>query len=170
MRRLMLPLLVFAIVACQPATTELTEAQKAAIAAEVDAVAADWWAAWAAAEFDRGMSFIDAGPDAAWTWDEGTVYTRAEMDRTWRPDFAQTERQDLTFGDARTIVLAPDIAYTIRAVTGVATYTTGNTRPPLSTIETVVWIKRDGEWKVLAGHESVQKQSWQGLLSFEASQ
>lgn len=169
MRYSMLPFLVCGAVACQPGATALTEAQKAAIAAEVDSVASDWWSAWAAADLDRGMAFIDPAPDAAWTWDEGTVYTRAEMDKTWRPYFTQLERQDLTFGDARTLVLAPDVAYTIRAVTGIATDTAGGARPPLSTVETVVWVKRNGEWKVLAGHESVQKQSWQGLLAFEAS-
>lgn len=162
--------LVFAAAACQPATTELTEDQKAEIAAEVDSVASDWWAAWAAVEFDRGMSFIDAGPEATWTGDGGTVYTVAEMDRAWRPFFTQLQRQDLTFTDSRTVVLAPDIALTIRAVTFVATDTAGNTRPEFSSVETVVWVKQNGEWKVLLGHESLQKKSWQGWLDFEASQ
>ena len=158
------------LAACQPATTELTEEQKVEIAAEVDSVANDWWAAWAAADFDRGMSFIDAGSEAAWSGDEGTLYTRAEMDRTWRPTFTQLERQDLTFTDSRTVVLAPDIVCTIRAVTGIATDTTGTTRPEISSIETLVWVKRNGEWRALIGHESLQKKSWQGWLDFEGSQ
>ena len=171
MHRPMLSLFVIAAAAaaCQPAMTPLTEDQKAAIAAEVDSVASDWWAAWAAADFDRGMSFIDDGPEAAWTGDEGTVYTRAEMDRTWRPSFSQVARQDLTFTDSRTIVLAPDVAYTIRAVTGVATDTAGETRPEIRSVETIAWVRRNGRWTGMAGHESLQKESWPASLAYEAS-
>ncbi len=45
------------LAACQPATTDLTEEQKVEIAAEVDSVANDLWAAWAAADFDRGICY-----------------------------------------------------------------------------------------------------------------
>ncbi len=162
--------LVSAAVACQPAMTGLTEEQKAEIAAEVDSVASDWWASWAAVEYDRGMSFIDTGPEASWTGDEGTLYTVAEMDKAWRPWATELQHQDLTFTDSRTVVLTPEIALTIRAVTGVATDTTGNTRPEISSIETMVWVKRNGDWKILLGHESLQQKSWQGWLDFEASQ
>jgi hypothetical protein len=73
--------------------------------------------------------------------------------------------------DAAPVVrLAPDVAYTIRAVTGVATDTAGNTRPEIRSVETIAWLKRNGEWKVMAGHESLQKQSWPAWLAFEASQ
>lgn len=27
-----------------------------------------------------------------------------------------------------------------------------------------VWVKRDGEWKVLVGHESTLEESWQAVL------
>jgi hypothetical protein len=91
------------------------------------------------------------------------------MDRTWRPFFTQLARQDLTFTDSWTVVLAPDVVCTIRAVTGIATDTTGTTRPEISSIETVVWVKRNGEWRGVIGHESLQKKSWQGWLDFEAS-
>jgi hypothetical protein len=96
--------------------------------------------------------------------------TLPEYDRTWRPTFTQLERQDLTFTDLRTVVLASDIVCTIRAVTGIATDTTGTTRPKISSIETLVWVKRNGEWRALIGHESLQKKSWQGWLDFEVSQ
>lgn len=162
--------LVSATVSCQPATTGLTEQQKAEIAAEVDSVASDWWAAWAAVEYDRGMSFIDAGPEAAWTGYEGTIYTAAEMDRAYRPFFAQLQSQDITFTDKRTVVLAPDVACTIRGYTALVTDTTGNTWPEVKNVETVVWVKRNGEWKVLVGHEVPLKTSWQRLLDLEASQ
>jgi len=73
--------------------------------------------------------------------------------------------------DAAPVVrLAPDVAYTIRAVTGVATDTAGNTRPEIRSVETIAWLKRNGEWKVMTGHESLQKQSWPAWLAFEASQ
>ena len=70
MRRLALTVLSLAfLAACQPATTELTEEQKAEIAAEVNAINAGFWDAWRATDFDQGMSYYYNSPvhrDGEW--------------------------------------------------------------------------------------------------------
>ena len=41
--------------------------------------------------------------------------------------------------------------------------------PPFQSVETLVWVKRDGEWKVLLGHESMLQGFWQERLDYEAA-
>jgi ketosteroid isomerase-like protein len=173
MRRTILPLLVFAAAACQPATVEtavqLSAEERAAIAAEVDSVASDWWAAWEAVDFDRGMSFLADAPEAAWAGDDGVLYTVAAMSEAWTPWAEGLQTQSIEFTDARTIVLAPDVVYTIRSYTNVQTHAGGTVAPELRGVETLVWAKRDGTWKVLLGHESMLQESWQARLDYEAT-
>ena len=57
MRRLAVAALSLAfLAACQPATIELTEEQRAEIAAEVEALHAASWDAWRAADLDQATS------------------------------------------------------------------------------------------------------------------
>jgi len=170
MRRI-LPLVLVPMFAfgCQPPAPEFTDAMKAEIAAEVDATVLEWWDAWRAVDYDRGMTYFEDDPEAAWTWDEGNLYTVAGMKAQWEGNWgAGWENQQIDFTDSRTIVLAPDVAYTIRQFTAVVTDTSGALLPQVSGVETLVWVKRNGEWKVLLGHESSLKESWQAVLDRES--
>jgi len=153
------------IAGCQPPVGELTEDMKADIAAEVDAAASAWWEAWAAVDYDRGMSFFEDVPEASWAWDEGVLHTVAGMDAAWAGTWcADCARQQIDFTDSRTIVLSPDIAYTVRQYDDVVTDTAGIALPRTSGVETIVWVRRDGRWKVLLGHESTLAESWQTVM------
>jgi ketosteroid isomerase-like protein len=171
MRRFLLAVpATIALVACQPAAMELTDAMKAEIAAEVDATASEWWDAWAAVDYDRGMRFFEDAPEAGWVGDEENLHTVTEMRDAWAGVWGTDWRQQqIDFTHSRTIVLAPDIAYTIRQYTAVVTDTAGNVQPQTSGVETLVWVKRNSAWKVLLGHESTMKESWQVRLDLEAN-
>jgi hypothetical protein len=69
------------------------------------------------------------------------------------------QRQDNTRVEWRTIVLAPNVAYTIRINDVVQVDIAGNTGPDVRYAETLVWVKRDGQWKVLIGHGSTSSES-----------
>jgi ketosteroid isomerase-like protein len=170
MRRFLpLALVPLITVGCEPPALEFTDAMKAEIAAEVDAAAEEWWDAWEAVDFDRGMAFFEDSPDAAWTWDEGNLYTVAGMEAEWEGDWGSDwQQQDIDFIDSRTVVLASDVAYTIREYTAVVTDTSGAMLPQTSGVETLVWVKRNGEWKVLLGHESTLMESWLVRLEQDA--
>ena len=157
------------MVGCQQAAEPFTDAMKAEIAAEVDATTTAWWDAWAAVDYPRGMTFFEDVPETAWTGDEGTLYTVAGMNAKWEGEWcADCQRQQIDFTDSRTVVLAPDIAFTIRHFDAAVTDKAGNIRPQTKGVETVVWVKRNGQWKVLMGHESVLKESWQTALAIDA--
>ncbi len=156
MRRTILPALAFCIaaVACQPATTELTEEQKAAIADTVNALLDDYWDAWRDVDFDRGMSFFLDAPETAFASADQVDYGLATLDSKYRPFMATFESQEITLADSRTTVLASNAVYTMQRGTYVQTDTAGVVGDTLPFAYSMVWVRRNGEWKVLAGHQS----------------
>jgi len=147
--------LVFLTPACQPATTELTEEQKAEIAATVDSLTNEWWAAWEVFDLEQGLSFIHDGPEMTWASDGyRTVYSVAEGRDVWGAGIAGLQRQDLEVTNSRTVVLAPDIVWTLREFDYVVVDTAGNTVAEGQFKETAVWVKQNGEWKVMLGNDN----------------
>jgi ketosteroid isomerase-like protein len=145
--------LAFLATACQPATTELTEEQKAEIATEVNAIQAEAWDAWRAADYDRGMSYFDS-ENLLFAY-EGAMFGYAAADELWRPQFASIASQTITVEDSRTIVLAPNVVCIMQTGTYTVTDTAGVTTPEDSFAYTGIWMRHDGEWKVHMSHESM---------------
>jgi ketosteroid isomerase-like protein len=143
-----------AIVACQPSPTELTDEQRAAIRDTVDALMVDFWDAVRHADFDRGLTFFHDAPETALAYEGRTDYTLATLDSVYRPGYAATRSQERTIADSRTTVLAPDVVYVMQRGILSATDTAGTTYPATPFAFTVVWVRRNGEWKVLLGHQS----------------
>ena len=156
MHRTIISLVVLSLVvaACRPAAVELTEEQKATIAAEVDSLTAEWWTAWEALDVERGVSFLYEGPGFIWTGAGPTIYSVAEAREVWPTMVTGLERQNLEFTNARTIVLASDIVWTLREMNWAAVGAAGAVVAEGQSIETAVWVKRNGEWKVMIGHDN----------------
>ena len=171
MRRFeLIPFTLIVLSACRPATTALAEERKAVIAAEVDSVAAEWWSAWETVDAERGLSFIADDVETAWTGDDGTTYSLAALREAWRAWGEGLQGpQRIEFVDAKTIVLGSDVVCTIRRFTNVQTHAGGSVAPEFSSVETLIWVKRDGHWKVLIGHESMLQESWQARLDYLAT-
>ena len=151
-------LLIGLAVACQSTatqSTQLSNAQRAVIAAEVDSVCDGlWYPAWEAVDFERALTFIVDDPETAWVYEGQVIYTRAGIEEAFRPGAALAQSQEFNWTNSRTVVLAPDVAFTIREGSFVVTDTLGNVSPETPFAETTVWVKRGGEWKVLQGHGS----------------
>jgi hypothetical protein len=140
--------------------TELTEEQKAEIAAEVDMVMNDWIGFWAGdLDFDRGMSFITDEPGTGWADNGQTFVTKAVVVATFDPFFASMESQTATVIESQTIVLALDVVHTTRVYDVVRVVTSGNEQTEFRHVETIVWVKRNGVWKILTGHGSSPPES-----------
>ena len=154
MRRMILPLMLLAAVACQPATMELTDDDKAVIADEVNAINAEFWEVWRAADFDRGVSYFDSA-DFVFAYEGAVDYGLATFDAKWRPMYANVASQTITLTDSRTIVLAPDVVCIMEVGTFTATDTLGVISPEGSFAMMSIWMRRDGEWKIHLAHESL---------------
>ena len=155
MRPTILGLTLLAAVACRVAPSPLTEEQRAAIAAEVDSLTVAWWAAWEGVDLQRGLSFLYDGPGMTWAVEGApTVYSVDEAREQWGPMLAGLQRQAIEITGARTVVLAPDVVWTLREMRYSAIDSTGAVVAEGRSTETAVWVKREGVWKLLLGHDS----------------
>lgn len=134
-------------------SAEMTEAERAEIEAEVDSLTTEWWDAWETFDWERGFSFIEDAPETTWTGVVRSMYSLAEMREVWPPAMAGLGRQDLEFTNARTIVLTPDIVWTLREGNYTVLDTAGAVVSEGQFNETAVWVKRGEEWKILLGHD-----------------
>jgi uncharacterized protein (TIGR02246 family) len=154
MCRLALAVLALAfLAACQPATTELTEEQKTEIADSVAAMHNDMWQTWSTRDLDSIMPYFVNSPDAGWGFPGGmyygyenlTAYARSLLDGVASADFAATER--------RVDVLSRDVVC-VREYGTYSWTTTAGVTQQFDDYMTTIWVRRDGEWKVLHYHES----------------
>ncbi len=152
MRRLALAALslAFLATACQPATTELTDEQKAAIEEEVRQVGDDMGEAWRALDFDRARSFL--ADDMDWAIPPMPFTTIEEIEPGARAYISGISEITLEDEDLFIRVLGPDAAVvgstsheTVVDVNGVSS----STRTAL----TLVWARADGVWKLVHGHQ-----------------
>jgi uncharacterized protein (TIGR02246 family) len=142
------------LAACQPATSELTDQQKAALADSVSSLHAEMWQPWLAADIDQGMSYFLNSPDLGWAWDGEVRYGYDNIDAWFRPIMAGVTSQEFTVADRRTVVLARDVVCVMEHGTITATDTAGVTGPAMPFALTTIWVRQDGEWKVNLAHES----------------
>jgi hypothetical protein len=142
------------LAACQPTTTELTEEQKAEIAAEVNLRSDMLWDELRQPDFDRLTTFLHQTPDA-FSVSNGTFNEwSAAQASAGRATLAEWEDQVLTVSEARTVVLSPDVVYTMRVGTDSITLRSGEATPTRPWAWTNLWVRRDGEWKVMNSHGS----------------
>lgn len=143
------------LIACGPATSELTEIQRGEVAAEVDLRQAQLWDALEAADWDRIKSYVHSSPETAWGYDGGAVFGWDAMNATFGPAFEVVESQNASLTESRTTVVSPSVAYVFDTGVLSVTDTAGVIGRELPFALTVLWVRREGEWKVLFGHESL---------------
>ncbi len=152
MRRLALAALssAFLITACQPATTELTDEQKAAVEEEVRQLQADLGDAYRALDSDRLNSFF--ADDVRWAISPGPFLTMEDIEPGIRAYTSGISEITLEDEDSFVRVLGPDAAVvgwtsheTVVDVDGVSS--------SVGTTGTFVWARVDGVWKVVHGHQ-----------------
>ncbi len=141
--------LAFLVTACQPATTELTEEQKAAIEEEVRQSADDLGDAWNARDFDQFRSFL--ADDLRWAISPVPFFTIEDMEpglRAYMSGISETTSEDEMF----VRVLGPDAA-----VVGLTSHETvvdvNGVSSSVRIAGTFVWARIDGVWKLVHGHQ-----------------
>lgn len=139
---------------CQTATNELTDEQKAALTDSVTAVHEKMTQLWLAADFDSVMPYFLNAPEVGWAWAGGIRYGYDELSALFRPILDGIVSAEFTVADRRVDVLARDVACVREYGVYSTTYTTGETQPRDPFVMTTIWVRRNGEWKMLHFHES----------------
>jgi len=145
------------LAACQPTTTELTEEQKAEIAAEVGLLVPQFFDAFRDGDFDRGIEFWLDAPDAAAAANGRVVHGYDNIVSVFRPGFERVASQLFNVSGQRIVVLAPDVVAVYTESINSQTFVDGETSPEVHHVMLGIWVKHDGEWKIHLGHESSRR-------------
>lgn len=145
MRHSILPAVAFSIaaVACQPASTEFTEEQKAAIADSVTQLSAETQSAFDnkdAAYFDYFSDWTASSAAGNRFLQQGRSFVQ---DSIW-PNSTQTSEP----GQTRTRVLGPDAVVLERAQVNIVTDSAGEIREH-DVLLSELWVREGTGWKAL---------------------
>jgi ketosteroid isomerase-like protein len=138
-------------VACQPASTELTEGRRAAIKDTIEQVMVELADAGRALDFDRVRAAYSESPISV---TNGVIIEDfdAHFELT-RPFFESLHALDGSYRNVRLEVPASDAVVVTRNDDIFWTDTTG-TEGEFHTAWTGVFRRIDGEWKIIYSHES----------------
>ena len=151
MRRMILALIVFAFAACQPATMELTDAQRAEIADEFRQFRMDLYASNEHLDIEPTLSAI--AEDVALII-QGTRLSYEDFAPAVRGGFAALQSVAVDVKEMQVDVLTADAVVNTDVIDEVATDTSGQTFEQ-TYLHTEVWVKRDSRWVMVAGHRSI---------------
>ncbi|UCG84848.1 MAG: nuclear transport factor 2 family protein [Gemmatimonadota bacterium] len=149
MRRLPLAVLSLAfLAACQPATTELTEEQKAEIAEELTRLYTESVIAINQLDAEGWLSYFENSEDLTIAVYGGFYKSYSAYADTVKAHWAPLASGEIDWGDLNIQVLAPNVAVVTSVFDYTATDTAGVTAP-FSGTWTAVWVEQDGNWKMV---------------------
>ncbi len=138
-------------VACQPASTELTEGQRAAIEDTIEQLMAEIADAGRARDFDRIRAAYSENPVSV---TNGVIIEDFDAHfELARPFFESLRTLDGSSRNVHLEVLAPD-AVVVTQNDDIFWADTTGTEGEIHTASTVVFRRIDGEWKIIYSHES----------------
>ena len=146
---LALTVLVFLVSACQPATSELTDADRALIEDALRAAHAEAAAAVNELDVERFLSFFASGEDFAFA-------ELGKIERSWSA-FSDTTRahwgvlasvESFEWGELQIQILSKNAAVVTTSFDFSASDTAGN-QFTASPTWTAVWLEQDGQWKMI---------------------
>lgn len=151
MRRIAPTLLYFAVLAgCQPVTTELTEEQEAAIAAEVIGRADEMNRVFLAGDLDTWQTFF--ADDVRWGSSAGFA-TIDQIMSLMRAGMSTVAEVTTGVDERHVRVLGPDAAVVGLRSHGTYVLENGESIDEQS-VSVAVWARVDGTWKVVYGQHS----------------
>lgn len=143
-----------ALAACQPATTEFTEEQKAQVEAEIRALMPEFMSAWEDADVERGFGFWLESAEMGYANRGNVRFGYDQLVEAVRAGFERTASQTFDISEMRVMALAPDVAAVFMKFIHTRTNVDGETSPEDQGVSLMIWVKRDGVWKALWAHES----------------
>jgi hypothetical protein len=146
MRRLTLSVLSLAFLAgCQPATTELTEEQKAEISQEVEQAFAAFWSSFhQEADIAELISYASGWAGSPWGCCGSLEAARSYGQQWW----ARLDHESVDDGDMSVMVLGPDAA-AVRMISDVVTVDSAGVRWEGTYDQAAVMVRETGQWKLL---------------------
>lgn len=152
MRRIILPLMLLAFSACQPATMEMTDDQRAEVEEAVKQASQEYDALWQGQEdLDGYIAYASDWAGTPWGCCETLEDLRSNTTQAW-------ERWDIErYGSSerKVMVFSPDAAAITWTGTGARVDTSG-VRQERANVMAQLWVREAGEWKLLIAKNYVR--------------
>jgi len=153
MRRFALTLVAAGLSACAPASSTLTDAQKAAVADSATALLKAAWANFGKLDMNAAFRDYSAAPDAK-HMDNGTVYPSLGAYKKANEQFGTVLEYVRTTGDAwDAMVLGPE-AVMITVPWHADMKAKGRPEYKARGVSSVLVQRREGRWQIVHTHES----------------
>jgi hypothetical protein len=152
MSRTLLPAMLVAVVACQPATMEMTDGQRAEVEAAVTQAAAEYNAQWRGQEdLDGYIAYASDWAGTPWGCCQTLDDLRTMATSSWeRWDIESVEDDEM-----KVMVFSPDAAAVTSTGTSVRVDTAGVRQDQTFHIATL-WVREAGQWKLLIAKNHVR--------------
>jgi len=147
MRRMILPLLLLVAVACQPATMELTEEQRATVTDELTQAYTDVTDVISRFDGEAWLGYFESSGDMYFT-EFGEIWSWSMLADTVRAHWPGMQMTSFAWGDLNIQVLAPDVG--IVTTTFDESFTDAEGTPmDMNGTFTAVWVRTDTGWKIV---------------------
>lgn len=144
-------------------TNELTVEQKAEIEDAVKTLVDDeWLPSTDPVDFAKLMSLVHNDEITEMAFNGGVVQSYAAMEAVFGEHFSSVSREPVIITDSKTVALTQDLVYVMRSGTFVSIDTAGNSGPVTPAVQTLLWVRHDGVWKMLLDTSLTDRQ-WKNL-------
>ena len=144
------------VVGCQsaPPTVNPHDPEIVAAIEQVVAVAMD---GATNADAERALSVTTKDDDFTFLTGDTMITGYDQALATFRDTYSMVQKQTSEVIGSRVLVLAPDVVLVTAVTQGTYTDKTGFTSEPVGLGSTIVFVRRNGEWRAVHFHQSVAK-------------
>lgn len=148
--------LVFAAVACQPKAA-VVDPQDPVIVAAIDSILNVAMAGAAAANAEQALSVTTKDQDFTFVTGDLMLLGYDNILPRFKDTYSMVQKQSSEIIEKRIRVLSPDVAVVTAITEGTYTDKAGFTSQPVGLGSTIIFVRKNGEWRAVHFHQSVAK-------------
>jgi hypothetical protein len=160
--------IIFCFLGCQK-NSKLTDSEKGLLVKAVKEKSQQFWSntqPYDTGSFRKFIKFWDDNSDGEWQtepvaviFNTGVTKTRAEWVNNWKKMIDSRISTNPTILESHFTVLAGDKVLEVNTGDFSITMKDSTVRGPYKMVNTIVWINRNGDWKMQFFHESTAEKS-----------
>jgi len=148
--------LVFTAVGCQPKTA-VVNPEDPAIVAAIDSILNVAMAGATSANAEQALSVTTKDQDFTFVTGDLMLVGYDGILNRFRDTYSMLQKQSSEIITKRIRVLSPDVAVVTAITEGTYTDKAGFTSEPVGLGSTIIFVRRNGEWRAVHFHQSVAK-------------
>lgn len=154
--RLATAALALSALSCRPQPAAF-DPEDPAVTAQLDSAMRKAMAAAAAVDAEQALSITTKGADFTFVTGDVMLVGYDSVLPRFKETYSKLEKQSSEIVESRVRLLSPDVAVVTAISEGTYTDKAGVTSEPVGLGSTIVFVRRDGEWRAVHFHQSVAK-------------